>query len=300
MKLKSIGEDALVARLIEGLPVGDHVIAGAGDDCAVLPGRNAGEFQLFKTDCIVEGVHFLADAQPERIGWKAMARAVSDIGAMGGLPGEALITLVLPTEKTVEFVEGVYSGLRKCAEQFGVSIVGGETSRTADKKSDQGAVISVSLLGAVETDRCVLRSGGREGNSVFVTGKLGGSIKGWHLSFLPRVQEARWLVSNFEIHSMMDLSDGLASDLPRMAKASGVGFVLNDQSIPCSEGCSTQQALTDGEDYELLFTCSSAERAKLQQAWQQQFPNLTLTKIGELCPAETKQDSSKSGWDHFG
>src|SRR5262249_45185593 len=161
-----------------------------------------------------EGVHFEKKENPARVGWKALCRAVSDIAAMGGLPRHALVTIAVAREVKMAWLRGLYAGLRAAARRLGVSIVGGETSRSPGR-----AVMSVALTGEVERLRCVTRAGGRAGDFLFVTGRLGGSLAAKHLDFIPRLAEARWLTANFRIRAMMDLSDGLGADLPRLAKA---------------------------------------------------------------------------------
>jgi thiamine-monophosphate kinase len=133
-------------------------------------------------------------------------------------------------------------------------------------------VISISAAGFVEKARCVRRNGGKAGDLLFVTGRLGGSSRGRHLNFVPRVHEARWLTQHFSIHAMMDLSDGLGADLPRLAEASGVGFEIETKALPRTRGCSIQQAINDGEDYELLFALSPHDLASLQAKWRRKFP----------------------------
>jgi len=285
MKIADYGEDRLVAELTRGLP---HV----GDDCAVIGGPRAREWRLLKTDAILEGVHFLPSHDPRKIGWKALARAVSDVAAMGGTPREALVTLALPPEREVAWVKSLYAGLRKCARQFGVEIVGGETSR-----SPGPLFISIALTGTVERRHCVKRGGGKNGDTLFVTGRLGGSIAGKHLGFQPRVAEAQWLVRNFPIHAMMDLSDGLGADLPRLARASGLGWELFEEQLPLSRGCTTRNAISDGEDYELLFALAPRDGVALQTAWRQTFPRLPLTEIGFLKNSNPSQ--TIRGYDHF-
>lgn len=277
------------------------VVAGAGDDCAVLEYGRTGYYQLFKTDCLVQGVHYTVDTSPQLIGRKALARALSDIAAMGGWPTQAVITLVLSPSFPMQYVKEIYEGLAGVAREFGVSLVGGETARPASGHG-RTAMVSVSLLGLAEKSRCVLRSGGQEGDHLFVTGRLGGSIKGKHLRFQPRVWEGRWLSEHFKPSAMMDLSDGLAKDLPRLAKRSGVGFQLVYQRIPCSAGCDLSQALNDGEDYELMFTVSPERTDALKASWSQNFPELPLTQIGWLCSEDegmAKEFEGLSGWDHF-
>lgn len=299
LRLADIGEDALVAALTARLETGADVVVGAGDDCAVLRGDRKGWFALLKADCVVEGVHYAPDAPPGRIGWKAMARSLSDIAAMGGLPRHALVTLVMSPAETVARVKAIYGGLAKAARAFGVSIVGGETSRAA---RGGAAMISVALSGVVERDRCVLRSGGAAGDGLYVTGRLGGASGGRHLRIAPRIAEARWLTEGFRIHAMMDLSDGLAKDLPRLAKASGVGFELDRAALPRQRGCSVEAALGDGEDYELVFALADRDARRLEEAWAAAHPKLPLTRIGRLVgdTSAGAGDSLRGGWDHFG
>lgn len=294
MKLVELSEDEIVSRLVKGFPAGKNVRVGIGDDCAVIGSPTDETWQLLKTDCVVEGVHFLPEAAPEKIGWKAMARPLSDIAAMGGVPQYALVTIALSPQTTLQFLQGVYRGLRKAADRFEVAIVGGETAQATP-----GAMfISVALTGSVERARCVTRSGGRAGDLLFVTGRLGGSIKGRHLTFIPRIEEARWLTSKFSIRAMMDLSDGLAADLPRLARASGVGFVLDEAAVPRTPSCSVEAALKDGEDYELLFCLSPGNAEKLERGWRTRFPKLELTRVGQLS-AKVQRALKTHGFDHF-
>lgn len=299
--LASLGEDAVVAALTRALPARPDVRAGAGDDCAVVGGPRDTWWRLLKTDALVEGVHFLPDEKPERIGWKALCRAISDIAAMGGLPEHALVTLAVRAETTLSWARGLYAGLRRAARKFGIAIVGGETSR-----SPGPAFLSVALTGRVRRARCVLRSGGRSGDLLFVTGRLGGSIRGKHLDFIPRLAEARWLAQHFPVHAMMDLSDGLAADLPRLARASRCAFEIHEDRLPRNRGCTVTQALSDGEDYELLFALPQKEAQRLSREWKKKFPRLPLTAIGRLHRSNPRLTSHLSrltpahrGYDHF-
>jgi len=302
MKLKEMGEEAVVAALLRGLPGAPDVIRGAGDDCAVIGSRRAKLWQLLKTDCVIETVHFRPSDPAETIGWKALARAVSDIAAMGGRPRHALITLAISPEQDFKRATGIYAGLRKCAGDYGIAIVGGETSR-----SPGPMFISVMLTGEVERHRCVFRSGGQPGDRLFVTGRLGGSLAGRHLKFEPRVEEARWLAQRFTVHAMMDLSDGLGADLPRLARAGNCGFVFDENLLPLNPGCTAKQAVSDGEDYELLFALPAKEAARLKILWPRKFPRLPLTEIGQLTApagatpvaASRKKKPKLHGYDHF-
>ena len=272
-----LGEDHLLAQILPSLPRNRSVRLGPGDDCAVVEIKGGTTLQLLKTDCLVEGVHFAKETAPTAIGWKAMARPLSDFAAMSGLPRFVLVTLIAPPEKTLDWVRKIYRGLGKAARRFNVAIVGGETSNTKGP-----AVISVSAIGFVEKDRWVGRAGGKANDELFVTGRLGGSLRGRHLKFSPRIDESRWLTEHFSIHAMMDLSDGLGTDLPRLAEASGVGFEVDDAALPLNPGCTPRQAISDGEDYELLFAISPKDSRSLAARWKRKFPNLPLTCIGRL------------------
>jgi len=286
--VRQLGEDGLIARICGDLGEAAHVIVGPGDDCAAV--GTGEELVLLKTDAVVAGVHFLSDEKSTRVGWKAVARVLSDFAAMGGEPGELLITLALAPEVSVDWVDGLYRGMNSCLKQYGGVIVGGETTSLPEGTP---TMVSVAGKGRVARANLVTRSSGRPGDDIYVTGRLGGSIHGKHLDFTPRLREAAWLVNNSRITAMMDLSDGLAKDLPRLAQMSGVGFELNRDSLPCSEGSTLEQAIDDGEDYELLFTSSD----DLKPAWDEKFPELEITRIGTLI--EGAGDSIEGGWDHF-
>jgi thiamine-monophosphate kinase len=295
VKLAQVGEDQLVTALTRNLPLRPDVQVGAGDDCAVIGSARDRLWRLLKTDAVIEGVHFTPGEDRRRVGWKALCRAVSDIAAMGGVPEHAVVTLAAARETPLAQLQALYAGLRRAARRFGVAIVGGETSR-----SPAPLFISIALTGVVERSRCVLRSGGQPSDVLFVTGRLGGSIAGHHLDFVPRLAEARWLVSHFKPAAMMDLSDGLAADLPRLARASGCGFALDEPQVPRSRGCTLEQALGDGEDYELLFAMSPRRAAVLAPKWRATFPRVPLTRIGQLtAPMSSRRSSPLHGYDHF-
>jgi thiamine-monophosphate kinase len=277
MKLRDVGEDRLLDQLLRKLPGNSRVVLGAGDDCAIVESGKRGVLSLLKTDCLVEGIHFAKNSRPELVGWKAMARPVSDFAAMSGVPQFALVTLIVPASRDIAWVRRLYRGIDKAGRAFDVAVVGGETSNI------QGpAVISISVTGIVETKRWVGRAGGKPGDELFVTGRLGGSLRGHHLKFVPRIAESRWLTKNFRVHAMMDLSDGLGSDLPRLARASGVGFEVDEAALPLNRGSTPAQAISDGEDYELLFALSPRHSARLLKSWRKKFPKLPLTRIGKL------------------
>ena len=293
MKVGGLGEDKVVAALLRGLPGAKDVVMGPGDDCAVIGGARSKTWGLLKTDCVIEGIHFRAEEDGRKIGWKALARTVSDIAAMGGRPRHALVTMAIAPEVELKQAKAVYAGLKKCAARYGLTIVGGETAR-----SPGAMFISVAVSGEVERKQCVFRSGGRVGDRIFVTGRLGGSQGGKHLCFEPRVEEGRWLAGHFAIHAMMDLSDGLGADLPRLARASGCGFRFDEEALPLNLGCTAKQGISDGEDYELLFALAPGDAKRLERAWARKFPKLALTSIGELTAARGKR-TSLHGYDHF-
>ena len=282
--------------LIRGLPQTARTLHGPGDDCAVLRGPEKGMLTLFKTDCLIQGVHFTADSSASRVGWKALCRVISDIAAMGGQPHEALITLALPRETKVAWVLQLYQGMKKAARHYGCGIAGGETSSVPDGAP---VMISVAMLGSVARRHLILRSGGKPGDVICVTGRLGGSLAGRHLDFKPRLAEARWLVEHARPSAMMDLSDGLAKDLPRLADASGCGFQINPALLPCHRGCTPMQAMGDGEDYELLITLPQRRLDAAMEQWRATFPRTPLTCIGKLLVNAKQRTRLAGGWEHF-
>lgn len=295
MNLRQVGEDRLLDQLLPKLPRNRGVVLGAGDDCAIVQPGARGRLQLLKTDCLVENIHFTKKSPPEFVGWKAMARPLSDFAAMSGVPEFALVTLIVPAQTTLAWVKKMYRGIDRAARTFQVAVVGGETSAIKGP-----AVISVAVTGFVEKRRWVSRAGGKANDALFVTGRLGGSLRGHHLRFVPRIIESRWLTKNFPIHAMMDVSDGLGADLPRLAHASGVGFELDEAALPLNPGCTTKEAISDGEDYELLFAISPKHSRSLLTRWQKKFPNLPLTRIGRL-NRKSKIENRKlpHGFVHF-
>ena len=288
-----MNEFELIARLTKSLPTNASVVAGAGDDCAVLDLGVPDKLILFKTDAVVEGVHFTRETPPEKIGRKALARCLSDIAAMAGTPTAALVTIALPKDFDAEFVAKIYDGLNALAEKCGVAVVGGETTTNPER-----VLISISLLGAVARGKQILRSGAKVGDAIFVTGELGGSLAGKHLDFEPRLAEARWLAEHFSIHALMDLSDGLGGDLRHILSASKVGAQILKSAVPIARAAKLRArensaakppfiaALTDGEDFELLFTIASKSAVKLADAWKKKFPDVKLSCIGKIVAGE--------------
>lgn len=284
-RLRDIGEDALVERVLRGFS-GEGLAVGPGDDCAVVD-EGGPRLRLLKTDAIVEGVHFLPETPASKVGWKAVARVLSDFAAMGGGPERLLVTLAVDPERPVAWVDGLYRGIRKCLGRHGGVLAGGETS-----SAPSGAVISVAGEGSVARRGLALRSGGQPGDVLAVTGRLGGSIRGRHLDFTPRLAEGRWLGPR--VSAMMDLSDGLAKDLPRLATASGCGFELVAEAVPRTRGCSIEAAIGDGEDYELLVAVPPRRWRRLALDWPEDFA--PLVAIGRL---SEQGGELAGGWDHF-
>ncbi len=300
-----MNEFELIQRLTHRLPTNASVVVGAGDDCAVLDPGAPDRLLLFKTDALVQGIHFTDDTPPEKIGHKALARCLSDIAAMAGTPTAALVTMGLPRKFDVAFVEKIYTGMDALAARHGVAIVGGETTTNPER-----VLISVALIGFAHRGKVLLRSGARAGDAIFVTGELGGSLAGRHLEFEPRLAEARWLADHFAIHAMIDLSDGLAGDLRHVLKSGGVGAELLKDAIPISRAAKERAlgraretavspptriggytplaaALTDGEDFELLFTVASKDAVPLLDAWKAAWPQLKLSCIGKIVAGHT-------------
>ena len=284
-----LGEQALLHRLLALLPNTEqsNLILGPGDDCAITC-RDTQWDTLLKTDVVVEGIHFTADTAPRLMGRKALARALSDIAAMGGIPEHALITLLIHPQRNVEFVEELYAGLADLAVSYGVSIAGGETSSLPQP----GLIISVALIGRVERGQAILRSGGKPGDILCVSGPLGGSFaSNRHLAFSPRIELGRALqTAQPHPHAMMDLSDGLAADLPRLAETSHCGYEIDEAKLPLHAGCTLSEALNDGEDYELL--CALAPETASETCAQ-----FGLFPIGKL--TEKTQTVLSGGWQHF-
>lgn len=290
LSLSELGENAILRRILKNIPANDTLLVGPGDDCAVVARDDAWD-TLLKTDVVVEGLHFLPETRPERIGRKALARAVSDIAAMGGIPEHALITVLCHPSRPVALLEGIYRGLNSLASEFGISLAGGETSGLPY----DGLVINVALTGRVERGLSVLRSGGSPGDQLFVSGVLGGSFPSeWHLDFEPRVELARGLLkAGIRPSAMMDLSDGLGTDLPRLAAASRCGFEIDEQALPCRPGFSPADAVSHGEDYELLLALPPEGVRKLATS---AFAKC-LHNIGRLTVNQTS--GLAAGWQHF-
>lgn len=295
-QLHDIGENALLEYFSRTLPPGGSLRVGPGDDCAVASGH--GDDVLLKTDALVESVHFLAGEDPRKVGHKAVARVFSDIAAMGGTPMHLLVTLVLPATTPVAWLDGFYLGARAICDRHLCRIAGGELSSLP---GNGPIVISIAATGRIARGQAVLRSGGQPGDVLAVTGTLGGSFaSGHHLDFAPRLAEGQWLARHPGVHAMMDLSDGLAKDLPRLARASACAFRLDAARLPVRPGCSASQAIGDGEDYELLVAIHPGAWPAITSGWHHDFPAVQLTAIGVLLDAAIAAPVDLvGGWDHF-
>jgi thiamine-monophosphate kinase len=235
-----------------------RVPVGIGDDMAVL--NFQGGNLLFGSDLTIEHVHFeFSTATPQQVGHKALGRCLSDCAAMAGLPLAAIVSIAKPKSMPEKILKDIYRGMFTLARRYGCPIVGGDTS-----SSPQGLVIDVSLLGKRVGKKAILRSGARPGDYLYVTGPLGGSILGKHLKFQPRIPEAQWLMKNLPLHALIDISDGLSSDLGHLCEESGCGAELSLPGLekiisPAARTLAKKtkrpaltHALNDGEDFELL------------------------------------------------
>jgi len=255
--LKDIGEFGLIDKFKKAIKLDSSVVVGSGDDCAVIESDRR-RFMLLTCDMLVEGIDFTHQANPHLVGRKALAVSLSDIAACAGKPAYAVVSLGLPKDASLRTAQGITQGIFDLAQSYKVNIVGGDLSR-ADK-----IVIDVTVVGFVEKKFLVLRSGAKVKDIIFVSGPLGGASKGKHLTFNPRLKEARFLVENFKVNSMIDISDGLAQDLTHILKQSQVGAVIYENLIPLDKNVSNlKTAISEGEDFELLFTLSCLEAKKL-------------------------------------
>lgn len=273
-----------------------NVVVGPGDDLAVV---DVGERRLLiGVDQVIEGVHVrLGELSIDRVAYKAVARSVSDVAAMAGLPTCAVVSVMLPRD--AGYGDELAAAVHRHGLAMGCPVVGGDIAM-----SDGPLQMSVTVLGETGGVEPVLRSGASVGDAVYVTGVLGGSYaSGWHASFTPRVMAARELAS--VATAMMDLSDGLAMDLGRLVVASeqrGVGgAIIAADALPCREGCGWREAVADGEDYELVFTAPADADVPAM------VDGVTVTRIGEITATggvvvrhgdERIEPVRDLGWEH--
>jgi thiamine-monophosphate kinase len=324
-------EDSLVqriARVFAGEPADSHsTLKGqVGDDAALFAPKRGYE-TILTCDWFLEGTHFLRDKHPaDAVGWKCLARAVSDIAAMGGQPRCFLLSLALPQACTGHWLDEFLRGLRRAARKFSCFLAGGDTTQRKE------ILINVMVVGEVRAGQAVLRSGAKPGDVIFVSGRLGEAELGLrllrsanaaankriaavkkHLYPEPRVALGMWLAGECLANAMMDLSDGLSSDLPRLCAASGVGARIEEAKLPIVPTAANkrterfdgvQLALDGGDDYELLFAVPRGKVARIPRS----FRGLLLTKIGEITRGRAllRKDKNNSkhelvagGWDPF-
>jgi thiamine-monophosphate kinase len=316
--VSDLGEHALIERIRARLPSAPgFVVVGIGDDAAVLePERNA--LEVMTTDCLVEGVHFnFAFASPSDVGHKALAVNLSDIAAMGASPRVALLSLILPAAWPVPSLDALIESMAALAARSKVSIVGGNIAR-----SPGPLVVDVTLVGSVHRRRVLTRSGARAGDDLYVTGSLGGAALGLrvltanphdtspaaqrHRKPEPRLRFGSLLGRNRVARACVDLSDGLADGVRQIGNASAVGAVIDARSVPLEPGATLQDALSGGEDYELLFAVSPKLRRRLDGI-RRLTKDLAVSRIGRLTSDRAflleepgKTDTLPRGFVHFG
>ena len=282
-------EEEFTSWLQSNLPERPDLGLGIGDDAAVLR-LATGADMVVTTDLLTDGVDFLLDqVSPELVGHKAMGVNLSDLAAMAAEPIGVVISLALPSQPPgggtlLELATMLYGGMLKLASNFNVAIVGGDTNTW-----DGSLAISITAIGKTNQRGPLTRSGGKAGDMILATGRFGGSILGRHLEVEPRIDEALLLHANYRLHAGIDVSDGLALDSWRLAKASGVGAVLEPAEIPiahaaevlsCRDGLSpVEHALGDGEDFELVLAVSPNEATRILRAQPLAVP---ITRIGQL------------------
>ncbi|NQT21511.1 MAG: thiamine-phosphate kinase [Planctomycetes bacterium] len=301
------GEFALIDLIRRRAAASDAVPVGIGDDCAVLdaPGGPV----VITTDMIIEGVHFEETDPLLEVGWKATCVSFSDIAAMGLRPTALLCAAALPEGFSMQQAEEIFRGINHACTEFGVALVGGDTTSSTGPLS-----LCTTALGKADGHlKPLLRSGAQEGDTILVTGSLGGSILGKHLTFRPRVDEAVALNDSFDVHAMIDISDGLAADLTHIIEESNLGAIIEADKIPTADAAHElarhtgktplQHALSDGEDFELLFTMHPDAAARLLKQPAFEVPVSAIGRIidaglfieldGQRRPLEPK------GYEHF-
>ncbi len=308
------GEIALVRRLLVALGAAAPAAPeGPGDDCAVLAENPAPGRRLVTTDSVIWGRHFDASVSPEDAGRKLVNRNVSDIAAMGGDPTDAVLALLMGPDVSAAWLEKFMIGVGQACLSQGVKLAGGDLA-----KMPAGTfAASLSLTGFAE--KPMLRTGGRAGDFVYVTGSLGGSILGKHFAFTPRVPEGRFFAAHPAVRAGMDLTDGLGKDLPVLLPPRTAALV-DTAALPLSADClavatksgltAVHHALNDGEDYELLLIVDPAGADGMESDFAKRFPEVRLTRVGRIVPAatgldqgalydETGEPLAERGFDHF-
>ena len=293
-------EETFIRKITSFFPQGPDVKTGPGDDCAVLD-LGLEHLLLAAADQVIEGVHYLKGTSPERIARKLLNRNISDIASMGGTPTHVLLTLAVnPVDE--EFLTVFHKALGELASEYSVSVIGGDMA----KLPEEGQCFSLTILGKVLPEKLCLRSNAVAGQGLYATGFFGNSFATeHHLDFRPHWKEAQFLAGAYTA-AMMDVSDGLLQDAGRFAAASGLSLVLDVEKIPLRQGATLPGALSDGEDYGLLFAMEDSRAEKLFQNWK--IPLVPVTRIGAFLPGEPgkvvmtqtlKKELQKTGYDHF-
>jgi len=304
----SASEDEIIAwfESQSKLPAAEFPI-GIGDDMAEIQ-WGEGTSVFVTTDMLLDGVHFeLGKATLKQAGYKAMAVSLSDCAAMATVPVAAVVSVALPKGFGEEQLKQLHAGITSAGDKFGCKLVGGDITSW---RGEQPFAISVAMLSKAEGNKAVRRSGAKVGDVICVTGSLGGSRFGRHLEFEPRVKEATRLAQMVEVNSMIDISDGLSSDLNRICRASKTGAIINAEQIPISDEANKSEdplgsALNDGEDFELLFMLSEKECEKLLKQWE---GPVLITQIGRITDSRKVEiktadgqvsDLKPEGYDHL-
>ena len=301
-------EDEFLESLFKRMPgpPGELVIP-PGDDCAGFRSAD-GSLLLIAVDQVVEGRHFAEEgpfaASPQQVGRKLLARNLSDIAAMGGTPLYCLSSVALGSRHDEAWLDRFFDGILDLCRRWGTHLVGGDLARGAER-----TVASLTIVGRADERQVVRRAGARDGDGFWATGVFGRSLPtGHHIDFEPRIREGRWLAEQGIVGAMIDVSDGLLIDAGRLCRASGVGLFLDVQSVPRRTSETTiEEALTDGEDYELLFAVRKEKEDRLRHDWP--FPELPLTRLGKFRSSASPGVFDRSGsplelkgppgWDHF-
>ncbi len=271
-----MNELKLIDKIIPLLPQNRNTLVGPGDDCAVV--KIGHELVLLAADQVVSSVHFTTDTPAAKVAKKLLKRNLSDIAAMGGKPSYALLTLagnIVDDKWYMEF----FTAISAEAKLYDVAISGGDIASLSSGSPPNSMVATLTILGTVDEEKICLRKNAQPGQLVLATGYFGNSFASeHHLDFIPRLGEGHFIAGNFA-NCMIDVSDGLVLDLQRIAKASGVGIELNTHSVPQRKGATLSQALSDGEDYELLITVEPDRADALIRQW---FFDTPISCIGRV------------------
>ena len=333
MKLKQIGEFGFINKISRGCLIRpDNIVRAIGDDAAAFTVASD-QVSLITTDLLVERIHFIRKTiSGFDLGYKSLAVNLSDIAAMGGEAREAFVSIGIPLKCPLEYLEAVYDGMKHLAAQFGVNILGGDTTR-----SETDLIINVVVHGTAAKDQLLCRDAAKPGDIIFSTGYLGDSRAGLHLILNnlpvdstamqtlyrahvlpdPHLHEGRFLAGQSGIRAAIDISDGLSADLGHIAEQSAVGAIIYASEIPVSDSllkfCAAfgfdplEYALRGGEDYTLLCTAAPESAKEIAQKFQNKFKR-PLYRIGKMTadcrleiiyPDGTSKPISPRGWDHF-